>query len=238
MDNYFTNPELFLSLWNTYGTAACGTVRKVWQDLPQEFRKKKILNLNNRGDIQFRQKGPLAAVAWKDKKVVTVLSTIHSNSETIVQRSSHNRETVQFEQQDIACPIAVAQYTQYMGGVEKADQYTHPNHQPEPGKAPITYLKFTQEVIRGLINGYQQDRRQGRPPLMALENRLQQRHLPGTFATRSWCHECYMRVSSGYQQSRKQTNVNSEHNWIYYSPFDEFKHLDMDSKWKSKFWGT
>ncbi|KAJ8307185.1 hypothetical protein KUTeg_015269, partial [Tegillarca granosa] len=86
MDNYFTNPELFLSLWNNYGTAACGTVRKVWRDLPQEFRKKKILNLNNRGDIQFRQKGPLAAVAWKDKKVVTVLSTIHSNSETIVKR--------------------------------------------------------------------------------------------------------------------------------------------------------
>ncbi|KAJ8310677.1 hypothetical protein KUTeg_012542 [Tegillarca granosa] len=75
----------FLSLWNNYGTSACGTRRYT---IPPERT--------------------ICSCGLKGQKV---LSTIHSHSETIVQRSSHNRETGQFDQQDIACPIAVAQYT-------------------------------------------------------------------------------------------------------------------------------
>ena len=81
-----------------------------------------------------------------------------------------------------------------------------PNHQPGPGKRPITFLQFSKLVASGLIAGYTGgSARKGRPALLPVDDRLTQRHLPGTFENRSWCHVCHMKVKKGLQDSRKQT---------------------------------
>ncbi|CAG2256383.1 unnamed protein product [Mytilus edulis] len=68
--------------------------------------------------MKFRQKGCLVASAWKDKKVVNVLSTIHDNSTSEVQRLVNTDGTL--SRQNFVCPKMVSDYTSNMGGVNRA----------------------------------------------------------------------------------------------------------------------
>lgn len=240
MDNYFSSPALFSDLIQNHSTSACGTVRLNRRDLPKDIMSKNpSVVLRNRGESQFRQKGEITAVVWKDKKNVNVISTIHNDTAVTVQRNIQ-QDNGQFRRQDIACPKMVADYIKYMGGVDKADQYTQyyvfkhktlkwpkrifftmleiikfnayrlyllsPNHQPAPGKKPLTFLEFSKSVASGLIAGYVGgSARRGRPSLAPVDDRLTQRHMPGSFPNRSWCHVCYMRVRHALQDSKKMT---------------------------------
>lgn len=239
MDNFFTTPALLNDLFENHNTGACGTVRSNRRDLPRSIMRKNPEGITNRGDMQFRQKGAINATVWKDKKNVSVISTIHDSSTTTVQRNVQ-QPNGQFQQQDIPCPQMVVDYTQYMGGVDRANQYTQyyvfqhktlkwpkrifftmleilkfnafklflcsPNHQPGPNRRTLTFLDFSKAVAEGLIGGYTGGSvRMGRPSLVPVEARLSQRHLPGTFQTKSWCHVCHMRVQSNQQDKRKQT---------------------------------
>ena len=56
------------------------------------------------------------------QKNVSVISTIHDSSTGTVQRNVP-QPNGQFQQQDIPCPQMVVDYTKYMGGVNRADQY-------------------------------------------------------------------------------------------------------------------
>ena len=59
------------------------------------------------------------AIQWRDKGVVSILTTIHNDDVVLVQRhsrfASHGREQVEK-------PLAVVKYNQYMGGVDRTDQ--------------------------------------------------------------------------------------------------------------------
>ena len=83
-DNYFSSVSLLSKLFED-GTYACGTVctnRKLYPSEISEEAKR-----FNRGQSTFRQYGNLVATAWKDKKVVNVISTLATPSEsTSVQR--------------------------------------------------------------------------------------------------------------------------------------------------------
>ncbi|CAC5411227.1 unnamed protein product [Mytilus coruscus] len=87
MDNYFTSPTLFTDLFQHYNTAACGTVRLNRRELPKDIMKKNPEGVTIRGDMQFRQKEAVAAVVWKDKKYVNLISSIHDFSVGGVQRN-------------------------------------------------------------------------------------------------------------------------------------------------------
>ena len=71
----------------------------------------------------------MGVVQWHDKRVVSVLSTIHGDTSVPVERRSRRapggRETVEK-------PQAVGQYNKYMGGVDNGDQlltyYSYPHH--------------------------------------------------------------------------------------------------------------
>lgn len=80
--------------------------------------KKKPDGMNEIGDSHFRQKGPISAVVWKDKKIVSAISTIHDNSSTEVERSVQIEG--QFTRQQIPCPQLIADYTSYMGRSRQA----------------------------------------------------------------------------------------------------------------------
>ena len=78
--------------------------------------------------------------------------------------------------------------------------------QPGPGKRPSTFLKFSKGVAAGLIGGYAGGSVcKGCPSLVLVDDRLTQRHLPGSFGNKSWCHVCHMRVKNNQQDTRRQT---------------------------------
>ncbi|CAC5395945.1 unnamed protein product [Mytilus coruscus] len=235
MDNYFSSPALFTSLFENFDTGACGTVRHNRRGLPKDLMTKKPVNITQRGDSQFRQKGAVAATVWKDKKNVSVISTIHDNGSTEVSRIVQNEG--QFQRQQLQCPKMVADYTTHMGGVDRCDQYiqyyffghktlkwpkrvffkmleiikfnAYRLFQISPNHqqtTSMTFLEFSKSVATKLIAGYTtRDNRRGRPSNLPVEIRLTHRHLPADLGNKTWCHVCWARVANGTQEKRCQT---------------------------------
>lgn len=74
MDNYYSSPALFSKLIK-HQTDAVGTVRLTRKCMPDDLKKTKL----KKGECIARQHGKILAVKWKDKKDVTMLSTVHGN---------------------------------------------------------------------------------------------------------------------------------------------------------------
>ena len=72
MDNYYSSPELFLEL-HFKETFACSTCRSNRKNMPESVTKAK---LKKKGECVFRRNGPLLFLKWKEKKDVTMLSTV------------------------------------------------------------------------------------------------------------------------------------------------------------------
>lgn len=116
MDNYFTSPALFQELL-LHDVYACGTVRTNRRGLPAGMRD--AVGVKEQGDAKTWQKGPLSATVWKDKKNVAFLYTSCSPTATTVV----SRRQKDGSRRDVPCPLACADYTKNMGGVDRADQY-------------------------------------------------------------------------------------------------------------------
>ena len=78
-DNYFTSLPLLVKLLDQ-DTRACGTIRTNRKQYPKEMSEE--AKRLNRGEFLFRQSGDVVAVAWKDNKVVNVVSTLASADDT------------------------------------------------------------------------------------------------------------------------------------------------------------
>ena len=112
-DNFFTTCGLLETLLEK-GIYGCGTTKPSRRGFPEDLKK---LHLQ-RGEHAFRQRGNLVATVWKDKKDVTLLSTMTSpDSVTTVQRRQRDGTIT-----DVACPEVVPVYNRYMSGVDKGDQ--------------------------------------------------------------------------------------------------------------------
>jgi len=59
----------------------------------------------------------LLCIHWKDTKDVLMMSNCHTPEETEVQRKKKDGTT-----ENISCPVPIAFYNKYMGGVDHADQ--------------------------------------------------------------------------------------------------------------------
>ena len=114
-DNYFSTINLFLTLLQQ-DTYSCGTIRTNRKNFPSEIsdETKRL----QRGDFSFRQCGNIVATAWKDNKVVNVVSTLSNATDT----TSVLRRQKDGSRLTVTCPMCVAQYNRYMGGVDHADQ--------------------------------------------------------------------------------------------------------------------
>ena len=73
MDNYYSNPDLFWEL-HCKEVFACGICRSNRKNLPKAVTKAKF---KKNGECVFRRDGPLLCFKWREKKDVTMLSTIH-----------------------------------------------------------------------------------------------------------------------------------------------------------------
>jgi len=108
MDNFYMSPQLFEILIK-HKTDAYRTVRSNRKNLPGDFTKEMMQS----GEVRAWQKGKMTALQWKDKKVVRVMSTVHNASSLLVKTKGGK---------DVRKPRVVLDYSNTMGGVDKADQ--------------------------------------------------------------------------------------------------------------------
>ena len=182
----------------------------------------------------FRQKGELTAVAWRDRRVVHVMSSVHDASLGQVERGV--RVNSKFARAMYSCPSMVKDYTTFIGGVDRADQYARyylPDRKgrkwniklffyllemskvnsyllmrTSPNHQPAsrqTLLRFTLNLVEKLVAGYTPNRQRGRPTQQPAEGRLTSRCLPGRFPKRSGCVVCRKHVKNGKLQKISQT---------------------------------
>ena len=113
-DNYFTSVNLLSTLLEK-GTYACCTIRTNRKQYPTEISDE--VKKSSCGESVFRQCGNLVATAWKDK-VVNIASTLADP----LDHTTVNRRQKDGTQLAIQCPLCVALYNKYMGGVDLGDQ--------------------------------------------------------------------------------------------------------------------
>ncbi|XP_060822292.1 piggyBac transposable element-derived protein 4-like [Bombus pascuorum] len=91
-----------------------GTIQKNRKHIPQEISNPKFINSNT---IAMRHSNYLL-LAWKDKRIVTMLSMYHTFGSRVITRSSQN-----YTIEEASKPNVIADYTSNKGDVDKADQY-------------------------------------------------------------------------------------------------------------------
>ena len=132
-DNYFTSVNLLSKLLEN-GTYACGTIRTNRKQYPAEISEE--AKRLSRGESVFRQCGNLVATAWKDNKVVNIASTLANPDEY----TTVNRQQKDGTQLAVRCPMCVALYNKYMGGVDLGDQLRGSYHVRLKNKKNYKYV--------------------------------------------------------------------------------------------------
>ena len=84
------------------------------------------------GDCISRDNGRVMVLAWKDKRVVTALSTKHDGSLAAITR---RKKRGHGETEQIMKPLCIIEYNQYMSGVDRLDQM-------------ISYYPFTRKTMK------------------------------------------------------------------------------------------
>ncbi len=122
VDSFFTSVDLFSDLFSNFGTYACGTLRIGRRGVPKIVLSNKPEGLGKeRGASVCIQKGSLVATAWRDRKIVYTLSTFHGDGCGVVSRRV--MDGGRFTRKEFRCPASAVDYTESMGGVDRADQY-------------------------------------------------------------------------------------------------------------------
>ena len=88
MDNYYTRPSLFVDM-KMKGLGVCGTALVDRKDMPLEW-KSKAKGKGQTGQIRKGLKkgivrtenleNGILALQWKDKRLITIVSTVHDSS--------------------------------------------------------------------------------------------------------------------------------------------------------------
>ena len=120
MDNYYTSPALFLEMAQN-GFEACGTARVNRQGMPEEWkisRKGKSVKMN-KGDVRTKKLDRVMALQWQDKRVITMLTTIHDDQMISKKRRSRFGKD---NEENVDKPLCIEEYNKHMGGVDRSDQ--------------------------------------------------------------------------------------------------------------------
>ena len=113
-DNLYTSPALFTEL-RLLGIGACGTLRTNRRGIPPEA--KESLKKGEKRAIPLDT--TMNVIQWSDKRVVSVLSTLHGDKAVTVTRRSR---LAPGGYEEIEKPEAITEYNKYMGGVDRGDQ--------------------------------------------------------------------------------------------------------------------
>ena len=120
-DNFFTSVDLLKSLHerNSY---TCGTVRLHRHDLPADLKRMKLVS----SEIQTHQSGNLVVTLWRDKRVVSMLSTnVLPETEIHAVQQTNMRGRMKRVVPDDAKkkPEVVSVYNSGMNSIDVNDQY-------------------------------------------------------------------------------------------------------------------
>ena len=124
MDNYYSDPHLFLELLNKE-IYACGTIRSNRIGFPKDLvLSKREESTFERGYYRWRANKGLVAAVWLDKRPVYIISTAHppygdNNPGKLQEVIRHKPDRTEMH---IHCPPAEFYYQQHMIGVDRGDQ--------------------------------------------------------------------------------------------------------------------
>ena len=76
-----------------FETYSCGTIRGTRKYLPEVLKGKKVPKVDETGDCEFQFSRNMVMVAWKDTKLVRVLSSIHGSAMTMCKRNGKRSKT-------------------------------------------------------------------------------------------------------------------------------------------------
>ena len=110
IDNWYPSITLFKYLYEHH-TQACGTVRINRRGSPEPVKQAKL----RRGEVSAYRRREHLALKFKDKRDVTMLSTIH-NEEMVQGRRNAAQQK----------PKCISDYNKYMGGVDRTHQLLQP----------------------------------------------------------------------------------------------------------------
>ena len=129
MDRYYSGLRIFRYL-TLKGFGACGTVMRNRLSLTDEI----IDELDSFGyqDYDFYQFGEeILLAAWKDKRMVTMISNIHSTEMISYVRYIKTRDENNFpisKTEEISKPVMIQEYGKFMGGVDRFDKLLYNYH--------------------------------------------------------------------------------------------------------------
>ncbi|XP_015436732.1 PREDICTED: piggyBac transposable element-derived protein 4-like [Dufourea novaeangliae] len=106
LDNFYTSIHLAKLLCQN-NTDIVGTMRINRVGIPSEIKTKKLQK--NEHKVRFKDK--LMVLKWKDKKDVLMLSSIHNDEKTMIEKRGRRQEK----------PNVVLDYNKNMGGVDLGD---------------------------------------------------------------------------------------------------------------------
>ena len=123
IDNWYNSVALCMYLQER-DMFVCGTVRANRKGYPKELNELKASKMGPRGSREIRSYSGIAALAWKDNKLVHFLSTIHSPDQMSTIQRNQRLRTGGYQLVDVPAHVIIDDYNANMGGVDRNDQMT------------------------------------------------------------------------------------------------------------------
>ena len=135
MDSFFSSVPLYHKLLshNIYCT---GTLRSNRRNFPPDLKDVSKRGLASRGDVMVRQDGNVSVCVWQDTRPVTFMSSGHNPAHT----KSIGRKTADGSIIEVDCPLSITDYNQFMGGVDRGDQYRKYYHVRVKSRKSYKYI--------------------------------------------------------------------------------------------------
>ncbi|XP_018013422.1 piggyBac transposable element-derived protein 4-like isoform X2 [Hyalella azteca] len=113
LGNFFSSIPL-LETMKANKIQACGTIRTNRKDFPHLESDKKL----TRGKYDYRSTTDgITVFKWMDSKAVHLISNFHGTENSTVSHKLKNGQKI-----IVKCPLAIKDYNEHMGGVERHDQ--------------------------------------------------------------------------------------------------------------------
>lgn len=140
MDNWYNSPELS-KLLKERMTDTCGTLKLSRKNVPDELKNQKL----EKGEICVMHSQDVMVMKWRDKRIVSLISTFHSH-EMEQKTNKSGRQQVK--------PALVYEYNKQMGGVDTRDQMLH-TYQLERKRGLKWYVKIFKRLLNiAVLNSY------------------------------------------------------------------------------------
>lgn len=118
VDNFFTSIPLSRHL-ESVGIYCAGTFRSARKEYPQQLKDPALLRGIQQGEFHTATVGSHVLTVWKDTKVVSFISNVHSSHDDTSVRRKRKQDGEVFQR---PCPPIVKDYNNNMGPVDGSDQ--------------------------------------------------------------------------------------------------------------------